>query len=132
MDSVQFSLNNNYIVDGRWSPVVFASCSLTPAERRYAQIEKEALPLTWSYTIFQDYLIGLTFTLETDHKPLVPLLGTAIKVTRRVSTSHPKNEDERFSYVITHVPGKELYTEDTLSRAHPSQKQRIDDDDLTE
>ena len=55
---------------------MYASRSLTPTERRYALIEKEALAVTWASTKFQDYLIGITFTLETDHKPLVPLLGT--------------------------------------------------------
>ena len=63
--------------DGRWSPVAYASRSLTPTESHYAQIEKEALAATWASSKFQDYLIGITFTLETDHKPLVPLLGTA-------------------------------------------------------
>ena len=63
--------------DGRWSPVAYASRSLTPTESRYAKIEKEALAATWASSKFQDYLIGITFTLETDHKPLVPLLGTA-------------------------------------------------------
>ena len=58
-----------------WRPVYYASRSLSETECRYAQIEKEALAATWACEKFSDYIIGLNFTIETDHKPLVPLLG---------------------------------------------------------
>lgn len=31
-----------------WTPVAYATRSLTPTEQRYAQLEKEALALTWA------------------------------------------------------------------------------------
>ena len=49
---------------------------MSQTEQRYAQIEKEALGITWASECFTDYLIGLEFHIETDHKPLVPLLST--------------------------------------------------------
>ncbi|XP_061159755.1 uncharacterized protein K02A2.6-like [Syngnathus typhle] len=58
-----------------WRPVAYASRSLTETEQRYAQVEKEALGLTWGCERFKDFLIGRHFSLETDHKPLVSLLG---------------------------------------------------------
>ena len=113
---------------GRWSPVAYASRSLTPTERHYTQIEKEALAVTWACSRFQDYLIGITFTLETDHKPLVPLLGTAKSLDQlppRIQRMRMRLM--RFSYIINHVPGKELYTADTLSCAPVTDVNVVDD-----
>ena len=89
---------------------------MTETEKRYAQIEKEALALTWACEKFTDYLLGLHFLMETDHKPLVPLLGTKSldKLPPRVLRFRLRMS--RYNYSIEHVPGKYLYTADTLSR----------------
>ena len=59
--------------EGSWKPVAYASRSMTQAERRYAQIEKEALAITWVCQRFSDHVLGCRFTTESDHKPLIPL-----------------------------------------------------------
>ena len=61
---------------GDLKPVAYISRAMTPTERRYAQIEKEALAFTWACERLSDYLTGLRFHIETDHKPLVPLFST--------------------------------------------------------
>ena len=41
---------------------------MTETEQRYAQVEKEALAVTWACERLSDYLIGKNFHIETDHK----------------------------------------------------------------
>lgn len=109
-------------------PVAFASKSLTKTEKSYAQIEKEALASAWACSRFQDYLLGLHFTLETDHKPLVPLLSTKTIGELPARIQRMRMRLMRFTYTIIHVPGKYMYTADTLSRApeediHPTDEE---------
>ena len=54
---------------------------MTSTEQRYAQIKKEALATTWACEKFADFVLGKEFPIETDHKPLMPLLGS-INVSR--------------------------------------------------
>lgn len=63
-------------MSGKRLPVAYASQSLTETEQRYAQIEKETLGIAWACEHFRQYLLGLQFHIETDHKPLMPLLSS--------------------------------------------------------
>ena len=98
-----------------WKPVAFASHSLTDTEHRYAQIEKEALALTWACERFSEYVLGKQIQLETDHKPLVPILGNKSLDSLPPRVLRFRLRLMKFQYTIKHVPGKELYTPDTLS-----------------
>lgn len=100
-----------------WKPVAYASRSMSETECRYAQIEKEALALTWACEKFSDYVLGKVIALETDHKPLVPLLGTKQLNSLPPRVLRFRLRLDRFDYTIRHVPGKQLYIADTLSRA---------------
>eukprot|EP00731_Ephydatia_muelleri_P013230 Em0007g540a len=104
-------------LDGSVKPVSYASRSLTPTEQKYAQIEKEALGVTWACERFRDFLTGLQFQIETDHKPLVPLLGSKNLEDLPLRVQRFRLRLMRFKYTISHIPGKELVIADTLSRA---------------
>ncbi|XP_029701916.1 uncharacterized protein K02A2.6-like [Takifugu rubripes] len=104
-------------LSGEWRPVAFISRSMTEAECRYAQIEKEALALTWACERFQSYLIGMDFLIQTDHKPLISLLGSRALDDLPPRILRFRLRLLRFTYKIEHVPGKNLITADALSRA---------------
>ena len=100
-----------------WRPVAYASRSMTPTERRYAQIEKEALALTWACGKFSDYVLGRKFSIETDHKPLIPLLNSKNLDALPPRIVRFRLRLAKFDYTVYHVPGKQLFTADALSRA---------------
>ena len=89
---------------------------MTSAEQRYSQIEKEALVTTWACDRFSQDLLG-SFQIETDHKPLVPLLSTKALDELPPRLLRFRLHLMRYHYHIAHVPGKSLITADTLSRA---------------
>lgn len=61
--------------DGSQRPIAYASKTLSNAERSYSQIEREALSLLFGVRKFHQFLFGRKFTLVTDHKPLLVVLG---------------------------------------------------------
>ena len=100
-----------------WKPIAYASKSMSETEKRYSQIEEEALALVWTCEKFADYVIGKQIQIETDHKPLVPLLGTTQRDSLPPRVLRFQLRLTRFDYSIAHVPGMYFYTADTLSRA---------------
>lgn len=60
-----------------WKAVHFWSSAFTPTQQRYAMIEKEACATIMACKRFRLYLHGLpTFTIHTDHRPLLSILGS--------------------------------------------------------
>lgn len=98
--------------------VAFSSRMLSDTERHYAQIEKEALALTWAADKFSDYITGVkTLIFETDHKPLLQILQT-----KNIDDLSPRLQRFRmclmrynYTVILIFTPGKNLIIPDALS-----------------
>ena len=97
-----------------WGPHQSKAFTLVKEE---LSIEKEALAATWACEKFSYFILSKHIEIKTDHKPLVPLLGTKHLDNLPPRVLRFRLRLDRFSYTIQHVPGKQLYTADTLSHA---------------
>ena len=105
--------------DKIWKPGDCASRFLTETEKNYFPIELEMLAATWGMTRMNLYLQGLQhFTLETDHKPLVPILNTKLISDLSPRIQRMRMKMLKFNFTATYVPGKELIDADALSETN--------------
>ena len=56
-------------------PIAFASKSLSEAEQRYSNIERELLGVVWAIQHFNHYTFANKINIISDHKPLQPLFS---------------------------------------------------------
>ena len=112
---------------GKDQPIAFASKSLTDAETRYANIERELLAIVFACQRFSTYLLGQSFVAESDHKPLEMI---AMKNLANVPPCLQRMllELQRYDVTIKYRPGKEMQLADALSRcpARASQEIKLD------
>ena len=113
--------------EGKDQPIAFASKSLTDAETRYANIERELLVIVFACQCFSTYLFRRSFVAESDHKPLEMItmknLANAPQRLQRMLL-----ELQRYDVTIKYRPGKEMQLADALSRcpARASQEIKLD------
>ena len=95
--------------------IAFASKSLTDAETRYANIERELLAIVFACQRFSTYLLGRSFIAESNHKPLEMIamknLANAPPHLQRMLL-----ELQRYDVTIKYRPGQQMQLADALSR----------------
>ncbi|XP_055842563.1 uncharacterized protein K02A2.6-like [Episyrphus balteatus] len=109
--------------DGTEKVVMHAARALTPSEKKYSQIEKEALGLIFAVTKFHRMIYGRRFSLHTDHKPLLAIFGS-----KKGIPVYTANRLQRwaltlmmYDFKILYVSTKEFGCVDVLSRLIESQ-----------
>ena len=97
-------------------PIAFASKSLSEAEQRYSNIERELLGVVWAIQHFNHYTFANKINIISDHKPLQPLFsGKALtSCSPRTARLLLKviDRDVRFFY----QQGPSMHLADPLSR----------------
>ncbi|XP_064081863.1 uncharacterized protein LOC135198221 [Macrobrachium nipponense] len=103
---------------GRLRVVQCGSRFLADAETRYATIELEMLAVSWALTKCCLYLKGLpTFTLQTDHRPLVPIINSyTLDMVENPRLQRMKERMSQYQFTAVWRAGKSLCIPDALSR----------------
>ena len=93
-----------------FEPIAYGTRSMTPTEQKYAQIEREALAVTWACERFSEYLYGMRFQVKTDHKPLVSLISSSKRLDELpIRISRFRLRLMRYNFSISHVSGKKIF-----------------------
>jgi transposase InsO family protein len=109
-------------INGEEKPVMFISRRLTPAERGYSQLQREALSIVFTVTRLRQFLLGRRFTIFTDNQPITSLFSpdkqlpsvAAARVLRWSITL------SSYDYVIKHRKATLHANVDTVSRLLPT------------
>ena len=115
------------IHQGKDQPIAFASKSLTDAETRYANIERELLAIVFACQRFSTYLLGRSFIAESDHKLLEMI------AMKNLANAPPRLQGmllelQKYDVTIKYRPGGEMQLANALSRcpARASQEIKLD------
>ena len=104
--------------DGSERPVAYASRTLTKAEMKYAQIDREALAIIFGVKKFNEYLFGRSFILITDNRPLTHIFAPS-KMLPTVANARIQRWAiylGAHNYTIEHRSAKDHTNVDGLSR----------------
>ncbi|GBP35334.1 Transposon Tf2-11 polyprotein [Eumeta japonica] len=108
--------------DGSERVIAFASRALTPSERVYSQIQKEATAIIFDVKKFHQYLYGRAdpFVLKTDHKPLLSIFGNKKGIPEMTANRLQRYAlfFSAYNYTIQYVRSANNVA-DYLSRSHP-------------
>ncbi|KAK7504021.1 hypothetical protein BaRGS_00004753 [Batillaria attramentaria] len=97
-----------------WVPLAFFSRKLSDTEKKYSAFDRELLAAYSAIKHFRHFLEGRSFTLYTDHKPLVSALKNQTERSPR-QTRHLSYIAE-FTTDIQYITGKFNVVADALSR----------------
>ena len=108
---------------------MYASRSLTPAEKQYSNIERELLAVVFAMERLHHYVYGYIVTVETDHKPLVSIWH------KTIATVSPRPQRlllrlAQYDLDIVYLKGKKNAIADALSRVSPKREEECNSQEL--
>ena len=108
----------SHVDEDKEQPIAYTSRSLSAAERKYSQLDKEALAIVFGVTRFHQFVYSRHFTLYSDHKPLIHIFNEAKSVPIMASVCLQKwtLTLSGYSYSIKYKKGSLQGNADALSR----------------
>ena len=111
--------------DRTWKPISYVSRALSPVERRYSRVERECLAFAWACERSSNFIWGQSIIVETDHKPLTPMLMTHMLNQLTPCIQRMRIWLMRFDIKhMVHVPGKQVYTMTPYQNSSPENPMR--------
>lgn len=104
----------------KWEPLGFYSKKLSPTESQYSAFDRELLAIYNAVKFFKHMLEARTFTIYTDHKPLIYAFNKKPEKSSPRQSRHLSFISE-FTTDIRHISGKDNIVADTLSRVESSE-----------
>ena len=100
-------------VNNNWQPLAFYSRQLREAERKYSPYDGELLAIYLAIRHFRYFIEGRTFTVYTDHKPLVDAISK-LSDPWTAKQQHHLSCSAEFTTDIKHLSGKVNVVADCL------------------
>ena len=106
---------NYLLLRDRLKPIDYASKSLSEAEKRYSNIERELLGVVWAINHFHHYTFANRIYLISDHKPLHPLFSgkSLVSCSPRTARLLLKIVDKDVTFFYQNGPS--MHVSDALS-----------------
>ena len=106
-------------------PMIYVSRTLSPAEERYSNIEKELLGVVFAMERLHNYVFGEPVRFKTDHKPLEMIWK------KNIATASPRLQRlllrlARYEIQVEYICGKDNSITDALSRVDPLSPKPMD------
>lgn len=116
--------------DGSERPICYISRTLKKAERGYSATQREALAIFWAVRKLYQFLMGIRFTIRSDHKPLETIFGSNKGIPQMAAARLQRWALylSSFDYKLEYISGKANIKADCLSRL----PQKQDDDEKFE
>ena len=105
--------------------MIYVSRKLAQAEQNYSNIEREVFAIFFVVTRLKQFLLGIRFTLQSDHKPLKYLFSPDEEIPKTASARITRWAIALmgFDFELKYTPGEQIPHADALSRLD------FDDDD---
>lgn len=101
------------VIDGVEHPICFYSKRLSPIQKRYSTVEKEAFGLIMAARVFRVYFGSHPITVYTDHSPL-QFINNMCNYNNKLLRY--RLELQEYNLNIVHRPGRKNVIPDILSR----------------